>query len=124
MKINKNKKDIALMLRNEQGIFGIGCSYYPEHNTDYGDWITVGMPLKRRNMTKQECEKDDFRAVYLGMAIDNPVVGLRKDNAKNRVHTLEIFDSCVEMRLHWEVDFDSIPEENRPTHRNPVNRWA
>jgi hypothetical protein len=123
MKINKNKDDINTMLKNEHGFFGIGCSYYPEHNTDYGDWITIGMPLKRRNMEPHECDTDDFRAVYLGIAIDNPIVGIRRDDKKNKVHTLEVFDSCVEMRLHWEVDFDSIPEKYKPYHRNITSIW-
>lgn len=110
------------MLRNEHGVFATGCLYYPEHNTDYGDWLTVGMPLKRRDMEPHECEDDDYHAVYLGMALDNPVVGVRNQDFK--VHTLEIFDSCVEMRLHWEVDFESIPESKKPYYRSETNRWA
>jgi len=110
------------MLRNEHGVFATGCLYYPEHNTDYGDWLTVGMPLKRRDMEPHECEDDDYHAVYLGMALDNPVVGVRNQDFK--VHTLEIFDSCVEMRLYWEVDFEFIPESKKPYYRSETNRWA
>jgi hypothetical protein len=123
MKISTDLQSIRRFVKNENGFFGIGCSYYPEHNTDYGGWITIGMPLKRRNMAPEECEVDDYRAVYLGMATDSPVVGVRKDNKKNKVHTLEIFESCVEMRLHWEVDFDAIPENNKPYWKNEKTIW-
>jgi len=123
MRVTTDQEALCQMIRNREGIFGIGCLHFPEHNTDYGDWLTVGMPLKRRDMAPEECDEDDYQAVYLGFALDNPVVGVRRDMRAVRVHRLEVFEDVVEMRLHWEVDFQSLPEELRPYWRNAKPFW-
>jgi hypothetical protein len=60
-------------------------------------------------MGPKECDEDDYSAVCLGFAMANPVVGIRRDMAAVRIHRLEVFDDCVEIRPHWEVDFASMP---------------
>ena len=123
MRVTTDQEALCRMIRNREGIFAIGCLYFPEHNTDYGDWLTIGMPLKRRDMAPEECDEDDYRAVYLGFAMDNPVVGVRRDMEAVRIYRLEIFEDCVEMRLHWEVDLASMPEGLHPYWRNPRSIW-
>ena len=60
-------------------------------------------------MGPKECDEDDYSAFCLGFAMDNPVAGTRSDMAAVRIHRLEVFDDCVEIRPHWEVDFASMP---------------
>jgi hypothetical protein len=118
-----DKEFLESILKNKEGVFGLGTIYYPEHNTDYGTWITVGMPLKRKDILQNEVDGDEYRGIYLGFCNDNPIVGIRRDMEAVRIWKMEIFLNCTEMRLIWEVDFDLIPESAKPFGRNLKTIW-
>jgi hypothetical protein len=121
--VQTDKEFLEAVLKSKDGVFGLGTIYYPEHNTDYGDWITVGMPLKRKDFNQSEISEDEYKAIYIGFMGDNPMVGVRRDMEAVRIWKIEIFPNCVDMRLIWEVDFDLIPESAKPFGRNLKTIW-
>jgi hypothetical protein len=118
-----DKDFLEKVLQNKEGVFGLGTIYWPEHETDFGNWLTVGMPLKRKDFNEDEVGEDNYKGVYLGFLKDNPMVGVRRDMNAVRIWKIEIFANCVEMRTVWEVDYSLIPEKAKPYYRNLKTIW-
>lgn len=116
--VQTNKEFLEAVLQSKDGVFGLGTIYWPEHSTDYGDWLTKGMPLKRKDFDKTEVGEDEYRGIYIGFSGNNPMVGVRRDMEAVRIWKIEIFDNCTDMRYVWEVDYDLVPESAKPEGRN------
>lgn len=121
--VKTDREFLEKVLKSKEGVFGLGTIYWPEHNTDYGDWLTIGMPLKRKDFLPEEVAEDEYKAIYIGFAGENPLVGVRRDMEAVRIWKIEVFNNCTEMRTVWEVDYSLIPESTKPSHRNLKTIW-
>lgn len=121
--LTTDPRDIQALAGRGAGLFGTGCIYWPENDSDYGHWLTVGTPLRRRGLVDTGRGPVGLGGVYLGFAGGRPAVGVRTGRPPRRFRRIELFADCVVMRLNWEVDFAALPEEGFPYWRNRQPFW-
>ena len=121
--VTADQRDIEALSGRRDGLFGIGCLQWPANDSDFGNWVTVGTPLKRRGAEPGDCRREGYRGAYLGFAWGRPAVGVGTGRRLRWVGRVELFADCVVMRPVWEVDFAALPEKSFPYWLNRKPFW-